>query len=68
MSPTGAGRTSQGCIQSAVYHHSESALGSLQFHPQGGDPALNTISVRSTTPRNIPIQGNLPVPGSQRDP
>ena len=67
MSPTGAGRTSPGRIRSAVYRHLSSASGSLHFHPQSCDPALNTVSVRCITPRYIPIQGNS-VPGSQRDP
>lgn len=58
MSPTGACRTSPGCIRSAVYRHLDSASGSLHFHPQSCDPALITVSVRSVTPRNIPIQGN----------
>lgn len=68
MSPTGAGGTGQGCIQSALYRHSESAVGSLHFHPQSCDPALITISVRCITPRHTPIQGNFSVTGSQRDP
>lgn len=68
MSPTGAGGTSQGCIRSAVYRHLESASGSLHFHPQSCDPALIAVSVRSITPRYIPIQGNFRLPGSQRDP
>ena len=58
MSATGTGRTSLGCIRSAVYRHLDSASGSLHFHPQSCDPALNTVSVRSITPRHIPIQGN----------
>ena len=66
MSPTGAGRTSQGCIPSAVYRHLESAPRSL--HPQNCDRSLSAVSVRSITPRNNPIQGNSPAPGSQRDP
>ncbi len=68
MSLTGAGRTSQGSIRSAVYRHSESARGSQHFHPQNRDPWLITVSVRSITPRNTPIQRNSPVPGSQRAP
>jgi hypothetical protein len=68
MSPTGAGRTSQGCIRSAVYRHLVSVTGSLHFHPQNCDPSLIAVSVRSVTPRNIPIQPNAPVPGSPRDP
>ena len=55
MSPMGAGKTSHGCIRSAVYRHSESALGSLHFHPQNCDPSLITVSVRSVTSRNTPI-------------
>ncbi len=58
MSPTAAGRTSQGRIRGAVYRHLESASGSLYFHPQNCDPSLSTVSVRSITPRIIPIQGN----------
>ena len=58
MSLTGAGRTSPGFIGSAVYRHSESARGS-QHRPQNGDPSLITVSVRSITPRNTPIQGNF---------
>ena len=68
MSPTGAGRTSLGCIRSAVYRHLESASGSLHFHPQSCDPALMAVSVRSITPRYIPIQGNSLLSGSQREP
>jgi hypothetical protein len=68
MSLTGAGRTSQGCIRSAGYGHSESAQGSQHFRPQTSGPSLMTVSVRSITPRSTPIQRNFPVPGSQRDP
>ena len=59
MSLTGAGRTSQGRIRSTLYRHSESARGSQHFRPQSGDPSLITVSVRSITPRHIPIQGNF---------
>ena len=59
MSLTGGGRTSQGCIRSTLYRHSESARGSQHFRPQSGDPSLITVSVRSITPRHIPIQGNF---------
>ena len=62
MSSTGADRTSQGCIDS------NTAAGSLNYHPQNGDSSLGTIRVRSVTPRSNPIQRNLAVPGSQRAP
>jgi hypothetical protein len=68
MGSTGADRTSQGCIRSAVYRDSNTAAGSLNYHPQIGDSALNTSRVRSITPRSNPIQRRLAVPGSQRAP
>ena len=67
MSSTGADRTSQGCIRSAVYRDSNTATESLDFYPQTSGSSLNTIRVRSVTPRSTPIQRNLTVTGSQRD-
>jgi len=59
MSSSRVERTSQGCTRSARFRYSGPARESLSLHPRDRDSSLNTIGVRSNTPRDTPSIGIL---------